>query len=111
MNSYMKAWIEALRSGKYEQGVKRLRDEDKMCCLGVACDVIDPDGWEKSPSGDNGGVEWFWKSLYSSLDIETQGLLSLDTEAQNRLIDFNDRCTYDFNFIADWLEEKFGKEN
>lgn len=32
-------WIEALRSGKYEQGKGSLRDGDKFCCLGVLCDI------------------------------------------------------------------------
>lgn len=31
--------INALRSGEYEQGKKQLRDGEKFCCLGVACDV------------------------------------------------------------------------
>lgn len=33
-------WVEALRSGKYEQGEYQLRTEDdKFCCLGVLCEV------------------------------------------------------------------------
>ena len=40
-------WVEALRSGKYEQGRHRLRDnENGFCCLGVACDVFGPDDWD-----------------------------------------------------------------
>lgn len=112
MNSYMKAWIEALRSGKYEQGESSLRNGDKMCCLGVACDVIDPEGWEGFPNKKIiPGVNWFWKRLGSTLDMATQELLGLDTITCNRLIDFNDRQGKDFNFIADWLEKKFGKDN
>lgn len=35
-----KAWVRALRSGKYKQGQNRLRTADnKFCCLGVLCDV------------------------------------------------------------------------
>jgi hypothetical protein len=35
-----KKWLEALRSGKYEQGTQYLRTiDDKFCCLGVACDL------------------------------------------------------------------------
>jgi hypothetical protein len=34
-------WVEALESGKYEQGRKLLRSLDnKFCCLGVACDLF-----------------------------------------------------------------------
>lgn len=46
-------WLDALRSGKYQQGFCRLRSVDpsgdRHCCLGVLCDVVDPDGWEQSP--------------------------------------------------------------
>lgn len=45
--------IEALQSGRYEQGFSRLRTRyDQYCCLGVACDisglgewVLESDGW------------------------------------------------------------------
>ena len=30
-------WLEALRSGEYEQGHGQLRDGDSFCCLGVLC--------------------------------------------------------------------------
>ncbi len=40
MNAAIKAkWLDALRSGKYEQGAKRLRRNDAYCCLGVLCDL------------------------------------------------------------------------
>jgi hypothetical protein len=33
-------WIDALRSGEYEQGMKALRDRfNRFCCLGVLCDI------------------------------------------------------------------------
>jgi hypothetical protein len=38
-------WVEALRSGKYQQTRYRMRDRDKFCCLGVLCDLVDPSGW------------------------------------------------------------------
>lgn len=35
-------WIPALRSGNYKQGCLVLRDhDDKFCCLGVACDLLE----------------------------------------------------------------------
>lgn len=40
MNSKVKeAWVNALRSGKYEQGSERLRSVSGFCCLGVLCDI------------------------------------------------------------------------
>lgn len=51
MNAELKAkWIEALRGGKYEQGQSFLRYEGKFCCLGVLCDIVDPDGWDTNGS-------------------------------------------------------------
>ena len=32
-------WVEALRSGKWQQGQLKLRVGDAYCCLGVACAV------------------------------------------------------------------------
>lgn len=34
-----KLWVEALRSGKYQQGRGELRCDDTFCCLGVLCDL------------------------------------------------------------------------
>lgn len=34
-----KTWIEALRSGKYEQGTHNLKRNGKYCCLGVLCEI------------------------------------------------------------------------
>lgn len=44
-------WVEALRSGRYTQGIERLREDHpatqstSFCVWGVACDVMDPNGW------------------------------------------------------------------
>ena len=35
----VKLWLEALRSGKYKQGRGSLKEGNKYCCLGVACDL------------------------------------------------------------------------
>jgi hypothetical protein len=34
-----KLWVDALNSGEYEQGKKKLRNKDKFCCLGVLCNL------------------------------------------------------------------------
>lgn len=36
-------WIQALRSGGYKQADGVLRNGDKFCCLGVACDLYAQD--------------------------------------------------------------------
>ena len=47
MNKEIKEkWLIALRSGNYIQGRQVLRDSDnKFCCLGVLCDIIDKEAW------------------------------------------------------------------
>src|SRR5574338_724199 len=36
----VKEWIDALRSGKYQQGTRKLRGiNNDYCCLGVLCDM------------------------------------------------------------------------
>jgi hypothetical protein len=49
-------WVEALRSGKYEQGSGLLRDTnetvDKFCCLGVLCDISEKGEWITDLCGD-----------------------------------------------------------
>jgi hypothetical protein len=41
--SVKKQWVEALRSGEYQQGREALRrqslDGDRFCCLGVLCEL------------------------------------------------------------------------
>lgn len=48
--AHRKAWVKALRSGKYQQAQSRLRDNDTgaMCCLGVACEVSRLGTWTES---------------------------------------------------------------
>jgi len=54
-NSIKEKWVEALRSGDYEQGEGALRQEpsrgsNKYCCLGVLCDVVEEEvegGWRE----------------------------------------------------------------
>lgn len=40
LNPNAQKWVDALRSGKYQQGAGCLSAEGKFCCLGVACEVM-----------------------------------------------------------------------
>lgn len=58
-------WVQALRSGRYTQGTGRLRSvADEFCCLGVLCDLKDPDGWR----WNNDGRSWHYGDDF---DIES----------------------------------------
>jgi hypothetical protein len=43
----MDRWLAALRGGQYKQGRKRLRTDDRYCCLGVLCEVSGDGTWEE----------------------------------------------------------------
>lgn len=47
MNENAKKWIEALRSGKYQQTKGALKNTEGFCCLGVACELSGLGRWEK----------------------------------------------------------------
>jgi hypothetical protein len=54
MSSKRQAWLEALRSGDYQQGRGALKQKDEgngvvYCCLGVACEVIAPERFSDAP--------------------------------------------------------------
>lgn len=100
MNQALKAkWVEALRSGQYQQARKKLKDEQTgaMCCLGVLREVITPGSVEK-----NDEDEYLPQRMRLSA--------TLTWSQQNQLAQMNDgnRCSdirqHSFAEIADWIE-------
>jgi hypothetical protein len=97
-------WLEALRSGRYEQGGGRLRDRgDHYCVLGVLCDLAVEDEqvtWEPAEDDFTCGSfvcfppprlrAWAWEH-YSS-------------EVENHLFNLNDGNFASFTQIADYIE-------
>ena len=105
-----KRWIEALRSGKYKQGKKRLKTlEENYCCLGVLCDIVK----------DELGIEWHESNEYYVISgnagvlpndvIDYTGLLSTTLPGNpNRCLEgLNDLYGYTFEQIADVIEKEF----
>ena len=86
-------WVAALRSGKYQQGRDALRTGDMFCCLGVACDLIDPDAWER----DNGYGAW------QELNTDGMDLPFIGNADAETLSGMND-SGYTFEEIADYIE-------
>ena len=91
MTKQLKAkWIEALRSGKYEQGREQLKtDNGKYCCLGVLNEIADLD-YET----DCGYLENHVGATWKGLDIDQQG----------KLVSLNDEDGKTFPEIADYIE-------
>jgi hypothetical protein len=59
---HLTKWVDALRSGKYKQGVNSLKREDgSFCCLGVLQDVLDGKVETNTATGQSMGLptgEW-----------------------------------------------------
>lgn len=68
----VKKWVESLLSGKYKQDTGRLRasgkDGSSYCCLGVACDIMDPEGWSERTSPWMGGKGPYWIHKCSTVE-------------------------------------------
>jgi hypothetical protein len=89
MDQELKAkWVEALRSGKYEQGVIHFESGGRFCCLGVLCTV------RGLPTTTPGFIGNNWKGVD---DV-------VDGEMQRTLWKMNDGGT-PFPEIADYIEK------
>lgn len=61
-------WVDALRSGDYEQGKERLarKGEDgktKFCCLGVLCEIALADGIVERKSYDIERSDYYYRAV------------------------------------------------
>jgi len=118
----MRAWVDALRSGEFQQGQKRLynADEDSYCCLGVLCVVAKREGaiehlpWEHPDitqyqvSVLNREVsEWVFGSL--GKDSFADDIVIAQAEPITRItaVRANDALGWGFRRIADEIEKMF----
>lgn len=98
-----KLWLEALRSGKYEQGRGKLRSTDnKFCCLGVLCDISNLGVWE------GGRFVYYLGSggILPTAVMVWAGLDDVDPKIDSsvRSIEANDMFRKSFAEIADLIE-------
>jgi hypothetical protein len=94
-------WVAALRSGRYAQGQGCLRTVDNtFCCLGVACDLIDPGIWTKFSTDM---YQHGQRAVYMPSPFERENI-GLDFDAATYLSELNDTLKWDFHQIADWIE-------
>ena len=117
-----KRWIEALISGKYIQGILVLRSNlDEYCCMGVLCDLVDPNGWKSNLNleydlpyyfEDKSGIESgiLTSAIQEMVGLKTDQVLPIDTDSyiqetgQNLLVNMNDSDRLSFEEIAFELE-------
>jgi len=97
-------WVAALRSGKFEQGRDYLRWGDKLCCLGVLCELAAADGVIPSPRPGMGN-SWLYAEAGGMLPpavMEWAGLASTDPQVGGiTLSTRNDGLTLDEAESAD----------
>ncbi len=101
-----KKWIDALRSGKYEQGQYCLRNiKDKYCCLGVLADNINNVSWKIHPADKM--YELFSENERNQSYIPNE---YLNMDIQKFLSEMNDNSALSFEEIANWIEENIMEE-
>ena len=112
-------WLEALRSGRYEQTVGRLRSQDDhYCCLGVYMDIKGNGDWvkrEEKGDGEPAQTNWVYvvgAEVYeSSLSEQAMDSLGMRTYVfvdgiadMDQAIHLNDECDMSFEGIAEYFE-------
>lgn len=100
-----KIWIEALRSGKYQQGQGALKEGDSFCCLGVLCDLYDSTGWDPAPN-DNRSKKLSFQSFMGAPSLDVLDWSKFPQALLQDYIDANDIHDLTFHQIADMIEEK-----
>jgi len=81
MNEHAKAWVAALRSGKYEQAKGRLRSPgNHFCCLGVACELAVAAGVIPAAEWSPDREEWTYGGKSGTLPPVVRNWLGLRRE-------------------------------
>ena len=73
-----KLWVDALRSGEYQQGKSFLRHHDRFCCLGVLCDLYQKETnlgkWKVVHYEDDDGQATVYQFIIKAYPPETATL-------------------------------------
>jgi hypothetical protein len=95
-------WVEALRSGRYEQAYSYLRHGGGFCCLGVLCDIVDPAKW----SGDGDLKQYVDGNdvCMGFLPFSIKDSAGITQEEETRLSVMNDEGK-PLSEIADYIEK------
>jgi hypothetical protein len=97
-------WLEALRSGKYQQGRGVLRRlNDTYCCLGVLCDILGPTKWKPKFDGTTETVMG-WNGEVTLLSVCELAEIELSSGNMFDLVNLND-AGKSFVEIANYIEE------
>lgn len=113
----IRKWVDALRSGEYQQIQGWLGKPGKgFCCLGVACEVAIKDGLDLSKDTyvyedvndevfQYGPAETY---LPNAVGVDWLGLDDIELGPDgDSPVHYNDALGYSFSQIADLIEEKY----
>lgn len=112
-----RAWVKALRSGEYKQGMGHLCQAsadgtDRFCCLGVLCDIMIPGNWVHGTSDMADRHEAYSLAPADSPHHDMFGVPSasceewnLSMDAHEQLVAMNDYKERSFKQIANWIDK------
>ncbi len=95
-------WVEALRSGDYEQGIGYLCRDGKYCCLGVLAHINGDLETSDGRCGVFGNTVYFYEGYLPLTLLRKYGLVPSEAEI---LIKMNDIGGNQFDTIAVYIEE------
>ncbi len=104
-------WLNALRSGEYEQTKGYLTKDDKYCCLGVLCDIASKKGVCKKLEGIYSHVVYDGNDSQLPTSVRIWCGFGDNPQGCNpsfdgiNLISLNDNQGKSFTEIADFIEE------
>lgn len=104
MDKEVKAeWVEALRSGEFEQGRQFLRTQGgEYCCLGVLSELSVRRHIIEMHTDKDGITQY--DGYFSYLPEALRDLFSISSEETDILMRMNDVDKSSFEHIADWIE-------
>lgn len=112
----LRLWVQALRSGDYEQGTNVLastvgQDGFRYCCLGVACEVSIANGLEVEVQVSSGAKAYDLQQLVLPMSViswyglESNNPILYDGSTASA---FNDIYRWTFEEIATGIEQCYG---
>lgn len=105
----IRKWVEALRSGKFQQTNGALRDLDGYCCLGVACEVSGLGYWANAPHKDKETAESEVRNGSQCFVVTPATIVELS--AGDRLSRVYEGGDYQEEFLPDGVKEWLGVES
>lgn len=110
--SIMKKWVAALRSGDYVQGRGALRNDfNEFCCLGVLCNLHTQVNPEAVKMNTNPEAYFDETGILPEVVQHWAGMKNKvgQIKSEQALTIMNDSGDWDFNQIADFIEQNYAK--